>query len=777
MGDMKKSFYLVLAVLLQGFVALAANAFIVEHIRFEGLQRVTPATAESYLPIKRGQDLTQSKTSSVLRSLYKTGFFDHIELTRDGDVLVVHVVERPTIGQLKISGNTVVPTDKLQSVMKSLDMVEGRVYNPEVIEKITKSLLNQYYQLGRYNARIDVAATPMSRNRVFVNVKISEGLIAKVRRITILGNTVFDEATLVKQLDLSSPSIFSFVTQKDRYSESKMDVSLEKLRSYYMDRGYLRFEVKSSQVQITPDRKSVYITISVKEGQPFTVREVEVSGKTIIPRSKLRRLILIQPGDTFSREKVIQAQKAISKELGANGYMFANVSLRPQVNDKTHQVVLKFVVVPGRRVYVRHVTFSENNRTNDVVLRREILQWESAPASTSKLEDSKQRLTLLPFIREVDMTVTPVPGSQDEVDVNYKIKEDNSATATFKVGYSQIDRVIVGLGFNQKNFLGTGNTLGVNLSRSKYQQFYGIDYTDPYYTEDGISRTLNLSASRVDPRGGGVNNGYTTNDYSAGMTFGFPIGQEDKVINRFIAGGIYQDTLVYLIPGRGVSNQINSYVTSHGTHFQEIDFRIGASRDGRDKAIFPTRGVFQTLFFDGYVPVAPNSVTFGTLSYQAKWYLPLTDEFIFLTHADAGYGTGLHGTKDYPFFKNMYAGGIGSVRGYQGYTLGPRDSNGKPFGGNALIDGSIALIFPNHLSDNLRTSVFVDAGNVYTTQGNRAFGGQSAGSGPVRFSTGVEADWLSPFGPVKLSLARALNRQQHPSDQLEAFQFDMSSNF
>jgi outer membrane protein insertion porin family len=772
---MKKLLYIFIF-LSQLWVTVWAEPFIVKNIEIEGLQRTTPATVESYLPIKRGQVLQSEKTAAILRKLYQTGFFDHITLSRSGNTLIIHVIERPTIGQLKITGNSVIPTDKLTTVMKTLDVTEGRVYNPAIIEKIKQSLLNQYYQLGRYNARVDVTTTPMVRNRVLVNINISEGVVAKVQRISIIGNHVFDEKTLVKQLDLTTPGIFTFISQTDRYSEEKLETSLEKLRSYYMDRGYLRYEVKSAQAQVTPDRKSVYITIVIDEGQPYTVKDVVVKSNNVVSKEEVLKQISIKPGDVFSRQKIIDSEKAITRLLGNKGYLFAAVSLRPQVNDKTKDVILLFEINPGKHVYVRHITFSDNNRTNDEVLRRELLQWESAPASTSKLEDSKQRLSLLPFIRDVNMSVKHVPDTNDQVDVNYKVKEDNAATATFKLGYSQIDRIIIGLGFNQKNFFGTGNTLGVNLQRSKYEQFYGMDYTDPYYTADGISRTISLSASRVDPRGAGVNNSYTTHEYDAGVLYGIPIGQEESVINRLQAGLSYQNTLVHLIPG-GISNQINSFVTNHGTHFQQLDVKVGYTRDSRDKAIFATSGIFQTLFLDAFAPLSSGSLSFYSLNYHTKWYQPIYDQFILLTKANLGYGNGFHGTSDYPFFRNYYAGGIDSVRGYQGYTLGPRDSNGKPFGGNMLADGSLGLIFPNYVSDSLRTSAFVDVGNVYSTLNNRGFGGNSSDSGPLRYSVGIEADWLTPFGPIQLSLAKALNRQKHPDDTLEAFQFAMGANF
>lgn len=774
---MKKLIY-ILIFLAQLTMAAWAEPFEVEHIQIQGLQGISQATVESYLPIRRGQILHSENTAGILRSLYKTGFFENVTIARDGNTLVIRVVERPTIGQLKIKGNSVIPTDKLTSVMKTMEIAEGRIYNPALIEKITKSLLYQYYMLGRYNARVDVTTSPMPRNRVSVNINISEGVVAKVKRITIIGNKVFDESTLVSQLEVSTTGLFTFMTQTDRYSEEKLEASLEKLRAYYMDRGYIRFEIKSAQAEVTPDRKSVYIAIIVEENDPYSLKDFTLEGKMVVPKDELMRKVELHPGEVFSRQKVIDTEKAITKFLGNRGYMFATVSVRPLINDHAKDVKLVFDIKPGKRVYVRHVTFSDNHRTNDEVLRREIVQMESAPVSTSKLDESKQHLTLLPYIREVEMTVKPVSDTNDQVDVNYKVKEDTSAQATFSVGYSQVYRAIFGAGFNQKNFFGTGNTLGVNLRRSKYDQVYQIDYTDPYYTPDGISRSISVAASRVDPRGAGVNNGYTTNEYDAGVLYGIPVGQESSVISRVYTGFGAQDTIVYLIPG-GVSQQIQGFVRDHGTHIEELNLKLGYTRDSRDKAILPNSGIFQTLFVDGYVPLLRGSPTFFTMNYQGRWYQPLISEFILLTKADLGFGSGIHGGKDFPFFRNYYAGGIapgmGTVRGYQGFTLGPRDSNGKPFGGNILTDASVALIVPNHLSENLRTSIFFDAGNVYSTVYNRGYGGASTDSGPIRYSVGVEADWLTPFGPIEISLAQPLNSRPH--DQRESFQFSMGANF
>ena len=753
-----------------------AETFVVRHIEYQGLQRVDAATVQSYLPIKVGQALSTSRSGEIVKALYKTGFFDKISIGRDGSTLIIQVVERPTIGELTITGNSVIPTDKLTAVMKSLDIAEGRVYNAAMLEKIRTSLLGQYYLLGRYNARVTITTSPMSRNRLQVVINIQEGLVAKVKRITIIGNTVFEESTLIRQLDLTTSGIFTIITQSDRYSEEKMESSLDKLRAYYMDRGYLRFEVKSAQAQIAPDRKTVDVTYVVSEGEPYTIKSISVEGKLLnYTTADLLKRVDLKPGDVFSRQKLLDAEKNINKLYGDEGYIFTTVSIRPEINDTTHEVIVHLGVNPAKRMYVRHISFSDNNRTNDEALRRELQQMESAPVSSSKLDDSKQRLSLLPYVRNVDMSVKPVQGKDDQVDVNYKVEEDNSATASVKLGYSQVYRMILGAGIDQKNVFGTGNNLGVNFSHSQFEQFYGIDYTNPYYTPDGISRSFSLAMSKVDPSAvTSVNSGYTTNEYSAGVLFGIPVGQEDGVINRIQVGAGYQNTLLNLINGK-VSAQLNRFTVEQGRRFQEIDLKTGYSRDSRDRAIFPTRGAISTFFVDGYVPVTNDSLSFYTLNFHNKWYRPITDTLILTTQTDLGYGNGFHGVQDYPFFKNYYAGGIGSVRGYSSYTLGPQDSNGFALGGNMLADASVGVIFPNGISDNLRTTAFFDAGNVYTSLNNRGFGGQSTNSGPIRFSTGVEFDMITPIGPVEISLAHALNPQH--GDSTKFFDFSLGANF
>lgn len=772
-----------LFLLWQGIV-FAQSSFIVKRIEIEGLHRIPIETVRSYLPIKEGEMMRRDKTPSIIRALFQTRFFDQVRLFSVGNTLIIRVVERPTIGELKIKGNSVVPTDKLTEVMKSLDVAEGRVYDRAMLDKIRLSLLNQYYQLGRYNARVDIKVSDMSRNRVRVRIDISEGLVARVRHISIIGNKAFKERKLLRVIGntISTPGLFTFLTQKDRYAEQKLEESLEALRNFYLDRGYVRFAVKSSEAEVTPDRKAVYITIAIEEGEVYTVKGYELTGQFVIPKATLLKLINIKEHEVFSRQKVFDIEKKMSNLMGDKGYLFSRISLRPEFDDEARTIYLIFDIDAGKRTYVREITFSDNTRTNDVVLRRELEQFEAAPASTAKLEESKHRLSLLPYIKDVQMSVNPVPTADNEVDVNYKIKEENASQASFKIGYSQFQKFIIGAGLNQTNFLGTGKTLGINLTRSKYEQFYGIDYTDPYYTEDGISRSFNFSLSRTDPGSANISNGFITNLFNAGVSYSIPLGSEIGVFNRLQIGFNYQNTVVHLIDNK-YSQEVATFVARHGRHFQEVDIKAGFSRNSLDRSIFPTNGTFQSFFVDAYLPLDKNSLTFYTLNYNFRVFYPLFDDFILVGRTDLGYGNGLHGVNDFPFFQNYYAGGIDSVRGYKDYTLGPLDSNENPFGGNILADASIGIIFPNYISDNLRTTAFFDIGNVYSSIDNAKYGGGGRNSGPLRYSIGLQGEYLFPLlgGPIRVSVAMPLNfmkaTQTKHGDFKGVFQFALGASF
>lgn len=785
---MKKILIVVLCSLQWFLFSASAHAFVVQNIEIQGLERIEPATVYNYLPIKKGQHFDSSQTADIIHALYKTGFFEHITISREGNTLIIHVSERRTIGQLKLSGNSAIPTDKLKSVMRSLDVAEGRIYNAAVLERIKKSLISQYYQLGRYNASVKIFVSDMSRGRVLVRVEISEGLVAKIRRINIIGNRHFTDKTLIDQLIVTTPGLFTFFTQTDQYSQEKIDASLEGLKNFYLDHGFIKMEIKSSHVSITPDKKSVYITIAIEEGEQYTIKGYELAGEFIVPKEQLSSLVTFRNGEVFSRQSVLNSEKAITDVLGNKGYLYATVNIVPTIDDSNHQIFLKLVVTPGKRRYVRHIAFSDNTKTNDDVLRREVQQMEAAPVSTTNLEESKRRLGLLPYIKTVEMTVDPVPEVEDQVDVNYKITENNAAELSGRINYSPTEGFGIGGGVNQKNFLGTGKTLGFNAERTAATSLYSLNYSDPYFTADGISRSTSFSYTKFYPSKADQSNSYRSNEYDFSDVFSIPLSQEVGAINRLDLGYGYQNTLITLSPNpANVSNYVQNFINIHGRHFQQLDLITGISRDTRDRYIFPTRGAKQLLGLNFFLPADHNSLTYYILNYNGVLYQPITHGFIFMTRGAVAYGSSLNGgPSQYPFFKNFYAGGIDSVRGYAGNSLGPRDNTGnyQPTGGNLLVDASIGLIFPSYFSDNIRTSVFVDAGNVYQTFNASQFGGLP--SGPIRYSAGVQAEWFSPMGPINLSLAKALNPHTYPavpgvrdaiSDDTEIFQFSIGANF
>lgn len=779
---MKKIILIYILLVCSLFEAAYADQFVIKQIQFDGLQRISEETVLTYLPLKVGQTFSTDDTVDTIRALYKTGFFDHIRLSRQGNTLIIHVAERPTIGQLIIKGNSAIPKDKLTSVMKSVDVAEGRVYDRAVLDKIKQSLLNQYYQLGRYNARVDVYVSPLERNRVLVRIDISEGLVAKVRYINIIGNQAFTKRQLLKKLTISTPGLFTFFTQKDRYSDEKLDESIQAIHSYYMDRGYLKSNIESSQVAISPDRKSIFVTIVIHEGEKYSVNHVDVAGDLILPRDEIMKKMKIKAGDIFSRQKVLDTEKAITDALGEKGYISAEVSIKPTIDNATRQVGLLFIVKPGRKTYVHQIYFSDNTKTNDEVLRREMEQMEGALVSTTKLQQSKRRISRLPYIKDVQMSVLPV--GEDQADINYKVTEDSAAQANVSVGYSQREGFLVGAGINQKNFLGTGKTLGLNFTRSTFQQFYGINFVNPYFTPDGISRNLGFSYSKFNPKNFNISKSYTTNQYSFSDVYSIPLGQEPGVFNRLQLGYGYENTSILLSNDPGnVSNQVLDFTKRHGRHFQQLDLVSGFSRDTRDRYIFPTSGTFNSIAANMYLPVAERSLSYYILNYTGKFYYPLSSQFITLVKGNMGYGNSFNGNaKDYPYFKNFYAGGMDSVHGYLDNSLGPKDNTVEPTGGNFLVDGSVGLIFPNHISDNLRTTLFFDAGNVYDTFDNRVYGGSA--SGPLRYSVGVQADWLTPMGLIDVSFAQPLYIQRAEptqpgdfTDKVEKFQFSIGANF
>lgn len=743
-------------------LSFAQDGFVVSKIRVEGLQRVNLSTVMNYLPIHAGQSLKPEQTGAIIDALYQTGFFSDVSLSRQGSVLIINVVERSTIGLIHISGNKLLKTKELMTALKQAGIAEGLAYDHATLSGMQHALLQQYYTLGRYDARVDTAITPESRNRVAINIKIDEGEVAKVQQINIIGNHAFKTKEIIKNFQLATPHwwspLLSFFIKSDQYSRDKLDSDLDTLRSYYMDRGYLRFNIDSSEVTITPGRKDVYITIHITEGPVYTIKGFEVEGQTLGHQTEIENLISLKPGEKFSRRRILAIDDTINRFYGDKGYALAQVNVVPTMDDADRTVFLTFNVKPGERIYVRHINFFGNTRTSDNVLRRNTRQMEGGAYSLSAVDESKRLLNNLGYLDNIGVQMQPVPGIPDEVDLNYNVKETSSATASGQVGYSDAYGFMYGASITQNNFKGEGKSLSLGFNNSSFAQQYNLGYFNPYYTVSGISRGFNLYVQRVNSASANLA-AYNMNLYGGSVNYRVPVSEYDYL--NFSYGYEYMQ-----LSSSNPSTQIASFLNKYGQHFNNLKVTAGWIHNSYDRAIFPTKGFNQYLGVEAGLPGLPDSLDYYKLSYNAKYYHPIAKGFIFNVYGDLGYGNGYGNLNILPFFKNFYGGGIGSVRGFVSNTLGPLDSLNNPLGGNVLADGSVNLIVPNPISEKIRASIFVDAGNIYQDSLNLS---------SLRYSTGVEIDWYSPLGPLQFALAKVLNAK--PGDQLQAFNFSVGTSF
>jgi len=777
---MKKLTYAILAIAACSTELSYADSFVVKQIQINGLKRVERSTALNYLPVKIGDTVNDNNTGKIIAALYKTGFFQNIKLQRQDNVLVIDVTERPTIGNIQVTGNSSLPTDKLNEVLKQVGLAQGLIFDDAVLERVKQGLLNEYYTLGRYNAKIDVTLGQQERNRVGVKIAISEGRIAKIRKIEIIGNQIFKSKKLIKELTISTPGVFTFFNHKDQYTDEKLSSSLGALGKYYRDRGYIRFKVDSTQIQLTQDRNEVYVIIRVNEGARYSFNGYKLIGKFPVAEEQLQKLITIKPGSIYSQQVVQEGQMRIAEALGNHGFAFANVSPQPEINDQTKQVFVTYYINPGNKVYVRRIDFSGNMKTADTVLRRVITQPEGSVVSVSRVKESTRQLRMYPFINNVDVQTVPVPGVDNQVDLNYKVTEGDAAQATAGVGYSTNAGVLFNAGFQQPNFMGTGNSVGFGFTGSKFAQIYNFSYNNPYWTETGIGRGYNLYYRRITPDKLGLSN-YTTTGIGGSLVYTIPISQ-----NSNIQTGVGYDNTTILLPDPVIAaKELTKFTDKYGKHFSTASLNLSWNYLTTDRAIFPTRGIQQSVSGSLSFPLGSNPLYFYKLGYSFKSYYPIYKGFILTSRAGVGYGNGYAGTEGLPFFQNYFAGGIGSsaaVRGYESNTLGPRDSRNNPLGGNLMLASSLGVVLPSLISpDTLRTSLFVDAGNVYNTvydplQDERTtIWNRNKGAGPIRLSTGVEIEWRSPIGPLIFSLATPLNKRD--GDKTEVFQFTISTGF
>lgn len=758
----KALLYVILAVILSMGKAWAFESFVIKAIRVEGLQRIEVGTVYNYLPLSVGDTLTAQRAAEAVRALFKTGFFSDVGLDRQGGTLIVKVAERPSIAKVNLSGNEDVKTEDLTDALKRIGLSEGRVFDRSLLEQVKRELERQYFARGKYGVKISSEVKPLERNRVEVTLKVDEGQVAKIRRISLVGNQAFDEQTLLDNFQLGPPTLFSVFTQNDQYSKQKLAADLETLRSYYLDRGYIDFSIDSTQVAITPDKKEVYITINISEGDQFTVSEVKLGGDLKVPEPELAALISIAPGEIFSRKQVTESNRRISERLGKEGYAFANINPTPEVDRDAHTVKLTFFVDPGKRVYVRRVNISGNARTRDVVLRREIRQLESGWISTDNINRSRERLQKLGYFEQVNVETPAVPGTDDQVDVDFSVKERSSfGSLTAGVGFSQSQGVLLNASVNQDNFLGTGKRVSAVINNSQVNTVYSFSYTNPYYTVDGVSRGFRMFYRTTDA--GQANVGSYTSDALGGrVNYGIPFSE----FNTFRVSLGFEHTQIKT--NSSTPPSYIDFINANAASFGVVKLAMGWSHDTRDKAFFPENGLLESLSIDTALP--GSEITYYKLSSQTTWYRPFLKLFTISLDGQLAYGEAYGNTTGYPFFENYYAGGIHSVRGYRANTLGPRE-NGIAIGGAFSASGSAELYFSPAFMEagsSFRMGAFMDAGNVYKSY-------DSFDVGELRYSAGLSAVWLSPIGPLSFSLARALNPK--PLDDTEIFQFSLGAVF
>ncbi|MEO8739337.1 MAG: outer membrane protein assembly factor BamA [Casimicrobiaceae bacterium] len=758
-GASCRTLLLLIATLL-ALPAAAFDPFVVKDIRVEGVQRTDAGTVFSYLPVKVGDRLDDEKASAAVKALYATGFFRDVRLEVENDVLVVIVQERPTISQIDIVGTKEFEKDILKKALKDIGVAEARIFDRSALDRAEQELKRQYINRGFYGVKITTTVTPQERNRVAVNFTVEEGDVAKIANINIVGAQAFTERQLIKEMQLSTPGWLTWYTKNDQYSKQKLQADLETLRSYYTNRGYLEFAIDSTQVSITPDRDDIYITINITEGPKYTVSGVRLAGELLLPEDELMRLVRIKPGDVYSREKLQQSAKAISDRMGSDGYAFANVNAVPEVDREKQTAAFSFYIDPGRRVYVRKINISGNARTRDEVIRREMRQLEDAWYDSTRIDRSKVRITRLQFFEDVNLETPSVPGSPDQVDVNVTVTEKSTGNLLVGVGYSSADKLVISGSVSQNNVFGTGNSLTASLNTSKVNQVYALTYVEPYWTQDGVSRSIELYIRNTNPSSLAVA-AYSSQTAGAAMGFGIPLTETDSI--NF--GGRFEHTQLTLYDNSPLLYR--NFVRQFGSITNSFVFSLGWARDTRDNLLFPTRGMLQSAFAE----LGVGDLQYYKTNYLVQWFTPLPLDTVFMLRGDLGYGGGLGG-KPLPFFKAYYAGGVGSVRGYETASLGPQDISGNTIGGRQKVVGNVELFFPvpgfKPGDQSVRASAFFDAGQIYDS-------GFEPNLESFRYSTGLGLAWNSPIGPLKFSYGYPLNAGPH--DRIQRFQFQVGTTF
>lgn len=777
--------------------------FVVRDIRIEGLQRISEGAVLNYLPVNIGDTLSSADIGQLLRGLYGSGFFAEIEFRRDGDALVVAVREQPTIESLLIEGNKDVKTEDLTKTLTSNGISEGSLVKPSVLEEVELSLTDLYFGRGKYGAEVDVDVTELPDNKVDVVIDITEGDRSRIRQINIVGNELFTDKELTKDFELKTPNWLSFIRQDDRYSREALQGDLEKLRSYYLDRGYADFGLESTQVTLSPDLKDVFITINIREGSNYTVSEVKLAGDFVVDEAELNQYVLLKPGMRYSQQLITQSSELIRLRLGQEGYGFAEISPFPEIDEEAGEVAVTLMISAERRVYVRRISFDGAASIDDEVLRREMRQFEGAYLSNNLLERSKIRLQRLPYLEEVDFETIRVPGTQDQVDVVFSVTERQPGEFQGSVGYTGYYGMQLSGSAVHSNLFGRGNRLAIGLTGTSYSRLYNVSYTDPYVTMEGMSLTGSLTyqnysqffnaASDLDTTtaAASVEMSYPITELQS-LIFGATLQRADLITTQYSneqsrqwvrANGKPYERLV---PGFGGGEPQLYY----GSKFDSVELLMGWLYDSRNRVLFPDRGMRHRLSLSATVP--GSDVEYASARYQYTHYLPfpgLRRWFSFRLNADIGLSEAFGDTTAVPPYKHFYGGGPDSVRGFKEYRLGPKDRFGNAYGGNMLVTGQVELILPlpERFRQGARLAAFLDVGNVFSTSDLVFYDrlgdplSYDFDTSKLKRSVGIGAEWLAPLGLLRFSFAAPLNADPETDrfwgDEVERFQFSLGGAF
>ncbi|MBI4741997.1 MAG: outer membrane protein assembly factor BamA [Betaproteobacteria bacterium] len=762
---MNKNLLATLSSLLISSSGYAFEPFTVKDIRVEGVQRTEAGTVFSYLPVKVGETMTDEKAAQAIKALFATGFFKDVRVEIDRGVVVVIVDERPAIAQIDFVGLKEFDKDQLKKGLKDVGIAESRTFDRATLERAEQELKRQYLSRGKYGVVITTTITPLERNRVSINFNIDEGDAAKISQINIVGAQAFREKDLLSLFQLQTPNWISWYTKNDQYSKQKLSADLETLRSYYLNRGYLEFSVESTQVSISPDKNSIYITVNVTEGERYVVSSIKLAGDLILPESDFRQSVKIKPGDVFSREKLNESTKAINDKLGAQGYAFANVNAAPELDKEKRQVAFTIFVDPGKRTYVRRINITGNSKTRDEVIRQEIRQMEGAWYDAERVALSRERIDKTNYFGEVTVETPPVPGTTDQVDVNINVAEKSTGNISLGAGFSSSEKLILSGSISQANLFGSGKFLSLQMNTGKLNRNLGVSYTNPYFTVDGISQGFDVYHRSLNPLSLGYT--YQTKSTGGGIRFGYPIAEKEN-----LTFGLGIDSTTVTVQDTS-PQQYKNFVAEFGDTNVSLPVTMGWSQDTKDSAIYPTRGALSRAGLEVAVPGGSLHYYRTTVLHQR--YFPLTKDFTLMINGELGYANG-YTNQSLPFYKNFYAGGVGSVRGYDTASLGPRDTvNGviseQRLGGNRRMVFNAEILFPLPgfgVDKSVRIGGFFDAGQIWAP-------GEKMSLQDLRTSTGIAAVWVSPFGPLKFSLAQPINKKE--GDKLQRFQFQMGTTF